>query len=446
MTPTRPDSSARLKRDLGLAGAVALCVGNMVGTSIYTLPASLARTAGPLGILAWVLTAFGYLFVALVYASLGRRYPRTGGPYVFVREAFGELPAFQTMWSYWVSAVIGNAAIATSVVGYATGLSETLRLSTPLQFALGQGLLWGLCALNVAGVRATAGLQLAVVAMNVVPLIAIDLISLPSIDGAALTPFAPHGWSAIVPAMALVVWGFAGVESATVPADEVKGEGTAIERGTMIGYAIATLVFLLTSLVANGVVEASALEASSRPMALVAERTVGPIGATLVAGLAILAGTGTLNGWILLAGRVPVSAAQDGLFFASLAKVHPRTGTPHVALIAGTAVSSAMLLLYFHRSLLEVFDTIALLAVLTTLLPHLYVAAAEWLLARRDGHLYDSRARRRAMITAPLAFGFVLYTIYGAGAEVVLLGTIALLTGLPLYVYFATQQRKEALA
>src|SRR6266567_6117307 len=111
----------RWVRGLSAVGAVALIVGNMVGTSIYTLPASLAAATGPLGMVAWLVTALGYLFVALVYASLGARYPRTGGPYVYARAAFGELAGFQTVWSYWVSAVIGNAAIVTSVVAYASG-------------------------------------------------------------------------------------------------------------------------------------------------------------------------------------------------------------------------------------------------------------------------------------------------------------------------------------
>ena len=123
-------------RGLTLLGTVALVVGNMVGTSIYTLPASLAEATGPLGLVAWGLTAFGYLFVALVYASLGVRYPRTGGPYVFAREAFGEFAGFQTVWSYWISAVIGNAAITTGVVAYAISFSPTLSRSVPLQFAL----------------------------------------------------------------------------------------------------------------------------------------------------------------------------------------------------------------------------------------------------------------------------------------------------------------------
>jgi APA family basic amino acid/polyamine antiporter len=100
-----------------------------------------------------------------------------------------------------------------------------------------------------------------------------------------------------------------------------------------------------------------------------------------------------------------------------------------------------MLLLYFGKSLLGVFHFIVLLAVLTTLLPHLYAAAAELLLARRDTARYSARARRRAHVVAPVAFLFVLYTIYGVGAEVALWGLLVVLAGIPLYVRFATGDR-----
>jgi len=428
-----------LVRGVTLAGATALVVGNMVGTSIYTLPASLALRAGPLGLVAWVLTAAGYLFVALVYASLGTRYPRTGGPYVYAREAFGEHLGFQTVWSYWFSAVIGNAAIATGVVAYAVGLSPRLAASVPLQFALAQGLLWGLCAVNVRGVVGTTRLQIAVVVLTVVPLLVLSLLALLAFDPANLHPFAPHGLGKIAVGTALVVWAYSGVESATVPAEEVRGPERTIRLGTLLGYALGTGVFLVTALAVAGGLPNEVVASSPRPIALLVEHTVGPTAAWIVSLCAILAAVGTLNGWILMAGRIPLSAAREGLFFRSFGAVHPRYGTPHRSLIIGTAIASGMCLLYFSRSLLEVFDFIALLAVLTTLLPHLYAAAAELLLSRRDHERYPPAARRRAHLTAPLAFAFVLYTIYGVGAEVVLWGFLVVLAGTPLYIWFQTR-------
>ena len=427
------------RRALGLLATVALVVGNMVGTSVYTLPASLAAETGPLGILAWVLTAIGYFFVALVYASLGARYPRTGGPYIYAREAFGDFAGFQTVWAYWVSAVIGNAGIVTGVVGYAVAFSPVLADGGPWpSFLLAQALLWGLCLLNVIGVRESSRLQITVMIVTITPLLLIAAISLRAFDPSNLVPFAPNGFGSIAVGAALVVWAYSGVESATVPAEEMRDPQTTIRRGTMLGYAIATVVFLLTSVAVAGALPNDVIASSPRPIALAAEHAIGPWAGTVIGVAAILAGLGTLNGWILMAGRIPVSAAQDGLFFRAFGTIHPRFGTPHRALVAGTGVASAMLLLIFDRSLLGVFQFIVLLAVLTTLLPHLYSAAASLMLVRRDPSLYTPAARRRAHIAAPLAFGFVMYTIYGVGAGVALWGFLTILAGIPLYIWLRT--------
>src|SRR3954468_2119964 len=163
LTPSAP---ATFVRGVSLLGAVALVVGNMVGTSMYTLPASLAQAIGPLGIIAWVLTAIGYFGVALVYANLGARYPRTGGPYVFAREAFGDFAGFLSVWLYWISALIGNAGIVTGVIAYAQGFAPLLSTQPLLRFALAQILLWTFCGVNILGVKHSSRLQIAIMTIN----------------------------------------------------------------------------------------------------------------------------------------------------------------------------------------------------------------------------------------------------------------------------------------
>jgi APA family basic amino acid/polyamine antiporter len=428
-----------LLRGLSLLGAVALIVGNMVGTSIYTLPASLAKECGPLGIVAWILTAAGYLFIALVYAHLGPRYPRTGGPYVFAREAFGEFAGFLVVWAYWISATVGNAGIALAIVGYFAGFSGELEGSAGAKFALAQALVWGLTLVNVLGIKKGARLQIAVMFLNVVPLLALSALALSHFDPGNLQPFAPHGWGALPVGAAMIVWAYSGIESATVPAEEVAGEGRTIRRGTMIGYALGTLVFLSAALAVAGALPNGELSVSTRPMADVAARVAGPWGARMIGLAAIAAGMGTLNGWILMAGRIPVSAAQDGIFFERLARIHPRFRTPHAALLAGGAIASAMLFLGLSRTLLERFDSIVRFSVLLTLLPHLFAAAAQLLLARRDPQRYARKERRRAQIVAAIAFAFSMFTIYGVGPETALWGLLAVLAGIPLYVLFKTR-------
>lgn len=439
MPPAPRQARGALVRGLGLLGAVALVVGNMVGTSIYTLPAALAKTTGPLGIVAWVVTAAGYLLVALIYARLGTRYPRSGGPYVYAREAFGDFAGFQTVWVYWVGTLIGNAAIVTGAIGYAAGFSPTLAASPLLEFCLAQGVLWLLCAVNVLGVKNGARVQITIMFLNIGPLLLLAVAALFAFDARNLHPFAPHGTGSLAAGAALVVWAYSGVESATVPAEEVQAPERTIRRGTMLGYLVGTVVFLLTAVAIAGALPNDVIASSPRPMALLATRVAGGWAGTAIGLVAILAAIGTLNGWILMVGRIPLSAAADGIFFRALARIHPRFGTPATALVAGTLVTSLLLLLYFQRSLLGVFEFVALLGVLTTLLPHLYAVAAEWLIARRDRARHDAAERRRRQWIAALAFLFVGWTIYGVGAEVVLWGFLVVLAGIPLYIVFVTR-------
>ena len=109
----------KLKRSLGLSMATALVVGNMVGSGVFGLPSALAGT-GPIALLAWVFTGAGAILLALVFANLGRAYPRTGGPYAYTRIAFGDFAGFWTAWGYWIAAWAGNAAIAVIFVSYAS--------------------------------------------------------------------------------------------------------------------------------------------------------------------------------------------------------------------------------------------------------------------------------------------------------------------------------------
>jgi basic amino acid/polyamine antiporter, APA family len=433
-------------RGLSLLGAVALVVGNMVGTSIYTLPASLAGAVGPLGIVAWGLTALGYLGVALVYADLGARYPRTGGPYVYAREAFGDFAGFLSFWLYWVSALIGNAGIVTGVIAYAQGFFPVLETSPIARFAVAQALLWTFCLINVIGIRHSARVQIAIMAINLGALILLLGAAAPAIDAANWHPFAPQGWGSLASGTALIVWAYSGVETATVPAEEVKTPQRTIWRGTMIGYAIGTIVFLLAAVVVSGVLPNADVASSARPLAMVVERAVGKTGAMIISISAIVAGLGTLNGWLLVSGRVPVAAAQDGMMPARMARIHPRFGTPAFALVVSGLAGSVMLITLLDNSLLETFNFIALLAVWATLVPHLITAAAHLALARRDPDRYSARERRRAHIIAPLAFLAMMYFVYGAGADIGRWGFLLMAAGMLAYAFVRRQSRPAVVA
>ena len=430
-------------RGMSLLGAVALVVGNMVGTSMYTLPASLAKEVGPLGIIAWLLTAIGYLGVALVYADLGARHPRTGGPYGFAHEAFGDFAGFLSVWLYWISALIGNAGIVTGVVAYAQSFFPALESNPVMRFAVAQALLWLFCGINVLGIRHSSRLQIAIMVVNLGGLFLLLGGSLPAIDASNYQPFAPKGWGSLAMGTALIVWAYSGVETATVPAEEVQHPDRAIWRGTMIGYVVATVVFLLAAITVAGVLPNDEVASSARPLALVVERAIGPGAASIISICAMIAGLGTLNGWLLVTGRAPVSAARDGLFFPRMADLHPRFGTPAFALVTGTAVGSVMLFLMLSNTLLETFNFIVLLAVWATLVPHLITAAAYLALVRRDPQSFTAAQRRRAHVIAPAAFLAMMYFVYGAGADIGRWGFAILAAGMMAFVFLKARGSLE---
>src|SRR4051794_7541667 len=199
----------KLKRSMGLWMATALVIGNMVGSGVFLLPATLAGTAGPVSMLGWVFTGAGAVLLALVFANLGRAFPRTGGPYVYAKRAFGDFIGFQTAWGYWIAAWAGNAAIAVAFVGYLAVFWGGLNSNNLLAALVGIGVIWFLTLVNCLGTRESGRVQVVTTVLKLVPLALIGLVGLFFVHGGNYTPFAPHGgWSAISAAAPLTLWAF----------------------------------------------------------------------------------------------------------------------------------------------------------------------------------------------------------------------------------------------
>ncbi len=429
-----PAPAPQLRRGLPLGALIALVVGNQLGTALYTLPAAVAASVGPLGLVAWLLAALGFWLIAETFAELGPRFPRTGGPYVFAEVALGRFTAFETAWCYWLTVWVGNVAIATGVVAYLGFFIPALDQSPLLRFLAAQGLLWGAAWLNVRGVRESGRVQQLLLVLNIVPFVLL-LLALPSVRLENFHPFAPKGVGALGGGVALLVWAFAGVESATVAAEEVQGDHGVIRRGTRIGFAIAAGMFVLAAVVVIGVLPSAEIAATARPLAAVLEHALGPWASTAVAVLGVGTAVACLNGWTLLLGRVPFGAAQDGVFPAVFARVHPRHGTPYVGLWVGTAFASAGLFTYFSQSLLQAFEKLVLMANFSVLLAYLATTVSVIVLSARPGRIVPERDRPRMLVVGIGATLFVLWAIASVGRETITWGAAVVALGVPMYIW-----------
>jgi APA family basic amino acid/polyamine antiporter len=413
---------------IGFWMAVALVMGNMIGSGIFLLPASLS-SYGAIGLLGWIVSAVGSIFLALVFARMSRAHPAAGGPYAFTRMAFGDLAGFLVAWGYWLSICSGNAGIALACIGYLEPLIPQLVREPLIASALAVIAVWIVTLVNIRGIREAAQLQLVTTILKIIPLVLIA--------GAVFVAFNADHFTVTVSgaraiggqlstAAALTFWAFGGLESATIPAGSVANPERTIPRATMIGTVITAVLYIAATVGVMSIVPPDVLKTSTAPFADAARGLFGNWAAGAVAAGAAIACFGCLNGWVLIAGQMPLAIARDGLFPRAFARVSERD-SPVLALIVSSTLTTALLALNATRGLVDLFTFMILLGTLSTLVPYAFSSMAAFLI--------DRRASRRAGVIAMLAFGYSLWMIGGSGPEVVYWGFLLLLCGLPVYVW-----------
>jgi APA family basic amino acid/polyamine antiporter len=451
-TTTRPE----LKREMGLWTATAMVVGNMIGSGVFLLPAALAAVALAYGssiLLAWVVTGVGAMLLAGVFATMGGRYPKMGGPYAYARRAFGDFVGFQTAWGYWIAAWVGNAAIATAFVGYTTVLWPSLGDSNLAMAGLAVGAIWLLTVVNAFGVRQGGWVQVATTILKFVPLAIIGVIGLFYMVGNHFTPFLVASGSVgrqgltlvegITAAIGLTLWAFIGLESATVPAEEVKDPARTIPRATYLGTAVTTLIYIVATVAVMGIIPLAALSGSNAPFADAATTIFGGTWGKWVALVGMISAFGALNGWTLLTARISLAASEDGLFPKVFGRVHGTRRTPIYGLVIAAVLVSGLVFMNYNESLVNQFTFMLLLATLTTVVPYAFAAAAEIALMIREPERFVGRKLLRDAVVAILGFGYAVWAMYATGSEAIAKGYILLVLGIPIYLYLRWSHKRD---
>ncbi len=430
-------------KKVGLWIAIALVVGNMVGSGVFLLPASLAPFGG-ISIFGWLFTAAGAIMVALLLARLGRMMPAVGGPYAYTRRGLGDMAGFLVAWGYWVSIWSGNAAISVAFVGYMATFFPPLAQSPGLGAATALGAIWFLTGVNALGVREAGVLQLVTTVLKLLPLIAIGTLGLLYLDPGHFQPFNPTGetpFNALTATAALTLWAFLGLESATIPADSVRDPARTIPRATILGTLVAALIYILATVGVMGILPASELANSTAPFADAGGAIWGSWAGSLIAAGAVISAFGALNGWVLLQGQMPRAAAMDGLFPPIFRRLSKR-GTPAPGLIISSILATGLIALNFTSNLVDQFTFIILLATLSTLIPYVFSALAELIIFVKEREQFVGEKLMGASAVALLALSYSIWAISGIGRRAVFWGLILLLSGLPIY-WWQTRKAKR---
>lgn len=425
------------KKSLTFWMCVALVVGNMIGSGIFLLPASLAQYGG-ISLLGWCFTAAGAFFVALVFVRLSRRQHALGGPYAYTRDELGPLAGFVVAWGYWVSTWCGNAAIAIGTVSYLSVFFPALNAHPALGLALALFAVWLLTLINCLGVREAGTMQLVTTILKVIPLFIIGLAVFLYFDQAQFVPLnlsTESNFDAITATAALTLWAFLGLESATIPADNIQDAERTIPKATLLGFLIAALIYISCTATILSVVPQEQLVSSAAPFADAAKILWGDWAAYLIAATAVVSSFGALNGWILIQGQIPMAMANDGAFPKAF-KANKK-GVPVFGLILSSVLVSIVTVSNYAGSLVGLFTFSILLATSAVLVAYLFSSLAEMNWLRKQGQFVSILK----WFVPIIALAYVIWALSGVGQKAILVGLGLMLLGVPIYYVFVKRDK-----
>jgi APA family basic amino acid/polyamine antiporter len=411
---------------LGFWAALALVMGNLIGSGIYLLPATLAPF-GANASLGWVVTIAGAMTLAFVFARLAAVVPQAGGPYAYADAAFGPVVGFATAWSYWTLIWAGNGAVAVAVV---SALSFAFPALAPHAAIVAVAIVWLMVMVNISGVAAAARVQVATMILKLVPLAGVVLLAawllLTKGQGAVVHDApVPLAAGTVASAAALTFWGFLGVESATVPADRMHDPARTVPRATLIGTAAVGAIYLAVSSAITALMPRASVAASPAPVADFLGTALGGATAQVVALFAAISALGALNGFVLLQGEVPRAMAKGGVFPRWFGRENA-AGVPVRAHVLAGALVTAVTLANYTRGMGDLFAFVAAVSLAAGMLAYFASALAGVALLRGDP------AGRAAGLVAA---GFVAWLSWGLGWEANGWALVLLLAGVPVFLW-----------
>lgn len=402
-------------------------MGNMIGSGVFLLPASLAPY-GWNAVVGWGVTTCGAMLLAYVLTQLTRALPEAGSPSGFVSAAFGRPAGFFISWIYLVSIWTAVVTIAVATVSYLSSFAPFLA-AMPAIAAI--ALLWMLALVNLRGIRAAGGFQVLTTALKLLPLILVVILATgvwmqgsaqpPPLDAGKLSVHAVGG------AASLTLWALLGFESASVAAARVERPEVNIARATLWGTGLTGVLYLLVCSAIALLLPMDVAASSPAPFATFVARFWNSQAAGLVAVFAVISCVGALNGWTLLEAEMVRDMASRRLLPAWFAATD-RRGTAMRALVISTLIASAFAAMNASRTMQALFEYLLLLSTSATLWLYLVCALA----ALRFGV---------ARVPAALGAAYALCTLWGAGIGASGLSFLLMVSGLPIWLWMQYRQR-----
>ena len=418
-------------KEIGFWRGWSIAVGCAIGSGVFMMPTLLAPY-GMLGLAGWLIAGGGTLLVALSLSRLVRRIPKIGGPYAYVQAGLGSFAGFLIAWTYWIACIAAVSGIAIAFVGYLGVFVPQITDSRILSLLCALALVWSIVMLNVRSLESSSRFQLVSTLIKILPLLFMIILGFSFMEPANLPEVNPtdlHPAALLATVTTLVMWSFVGIETATVPADNMVEPEKTIPRVLVAAVLSILTIYLLVSMAVALLVPADELMNSTAPFALAASKVMGPAGAALITLGALVSTLGSLNANTLTAGNVALAAAKDNLLPEQFKRLSD-SDTPQFAYIVSGLFISALLTLNYTKGLVAAFTFMAMLSTLSTLMAYAFCAVAEFYFLKSD---QPGPERTRAIGLSIATFTYAFFAIYGAGWEIVFYSFMLILMGMPIY-------------
>lgn len=418
-------------RAIGFWRGWSIAVGCAIGSGVFMMPTLLAPY-GMLGLMGWLTAGAGTLLVALSLSRLVRRVPKIGGPYAYVNAGLGNFAGFLVAWTYWISCIAAVSGIAIAFVGYLGVFLPVVTESAILSLMVSLVLVWTVIGINIRSVESSGTFQVVTTFLKILPLLFIIVIGFGNMQPQILPPLNPtelNPFAVLATVTTLVMWSFIGIETATVPADNMDQPEKMIPRILIASLLTVLVIYFLVSLAIALVVPAEELIGSTAPFALAATKVMGPVGGAIITIGALISTLGSLNANTLTAGQVPLAAAKDHLLPAKFLLLS-KSGTPIFSFIVSGGFMTLLLMLNYTKGLVAAFTFLAMLSTLSTLMAYAFCAVSEFYFLKNDR---AGPERTRAIMLSGAAFLYSVFAIWGAGTEVVFYSFMLIIIGMPFY-------------
>lgn len=418
-------------RAIGFWRGWSIAVGCAIGSGVFMMPTLLAPY-GMLGLMGWLTAGAGTLLVALSLSRLVRRVPKIGGPYAYVNAGLGNFAGFLVAWTYWISCIAAVSGIAIAFVGYLGVFLPVVTESAILSLMVSLVLVWTVIGINIRSVESSGTFQVVTTFLKILPLLFIIVIGFGNMQPQILPPLNPtelNPFAVLATVTTLVMWSFIGIETATVPADNMDQPEKMIPRILIASLLTVLVIYFLVSLAIALVVPAEELIGSTAPFALAATKVMGPVGGAIITIGALISTLGSLNANTLTAGQVPLAAAKDHLLPAKFLMLS-KSGTPIFSFIVSGGFMTLLLMLNYTKGLVAAFTFLAMLSTLSTLMAYAFCAVSEFYFLKNDR---AGPERTRAIMLSGAAFLYSVFAIWGAGTEVVFYSFMLIIIGMPFY-------------